>query len=74
MDGRMKVAGLGVDPRIAATLEDQGIEGFYPPQECAAPTALESVTGRVANVPVFAERSRRRRARWTLRQSGQPQA
>lgn len=36
----MKVADLGVDPRIAAILKEQGIEDFYPPQERAAPIAL----------------------------------
>src|SRR2546422_51164 len=41
MDGRMKVADLGVDPRIAAILKEQGIEDLYPPQERAAPIALE---------------------------------
>ena len=37
----MKVADLGVDPRIAAILKEQGIEDLYPPQERAAPIALE---------------------------------
>ncbi len=37
----MKVADLGVDPRIAAVLKEQGIEDLYPPQERAIPIALE---------------------------------
>ncbi len=37
----MKVADLGVDPRITAILKEQGIEDLYPPQERAAPIALE---------------------------------
>lgn len=37
----MKVADLDVDPRIAAILKEQGIEDLYPPQERAAPIALE---------------------------------
>ena len=37
----MKVADLGVDPRIAVILKEQGIEDLYPPQERAAPLALE---------------------------------
>jgi len=36
----MKVADLGVDPRIADVLKEQGIEELYPPQERAAPIAL----------------------------------
>ncbi len=31
----MTVADLGADPRIAAILNEQGIEDLYPPQECA---------------------------------------
>ncbi|MBI4415949.1 MAG: DEAD/DEAH box helicase [Euryarchaeota archaeon] len=37
----MKVADLGVDPRIVEILKEQGIEGLYPPQERAIPIALE---------------------------------
>jgi helicase len=36
----MKVADLGVDPRIAAILKEQGVEDLYPPQERAIPIAL----------------------------------
>src|SRR3990172_7336112 len=41
MDEGMKVADLGVDPRITAILTEQGIEDLYPPQERAMPIALE---------------------------------
>jgi helicase len=37
----MKVADLGIDPRITAILKEQGIEDLYPPQERAIPLALE---------------------------------
>ncbi len=40
MGGRMKVADLGVDPRIVEILKEEGIEELYPPQERAAPIAL----------------------------------
>jgi len=36
----MKVADLGVDPRIVDILTARGIEDLYPPQERAAPIAL----------------------------------
>jgi len=41
MDAGMKVADLGVDPRIVDVLKEQGIEDLYPPQERAIPIALE---------------------------------
>ena len=37
----MKVADLGVDPRIAAILKEQGIEDLYPPRGAHGPDALE---------------------------------
>jgi helicase len=36
----MKIADLGIDPRIADILKEQGIEELYPPQEAAVGPAL----------------------------------